>query len=140
MNPGFCKDVQATNIIVNPGLAFGTGEHATTKLCLLLLHGCIKGGEDILDYGTGTGILAIAALKVVNCYGKHAEGHTIIICPLQLWFSPFCFFFSFYLGCSCWLLLMCETLNYTGPVLTNCWFSALLVVFSYFHHNKMFRL
>ncbi|KAL5147204.1 Ribosomal protein L11 methyltransferase [Glycine soja] len=63
--PKWCTppDVQATNIIVNPGLAFGTGEHATTKLCLLLLHGCIKGGEHILDYGTGTGILAIAALK-----------------------------------------------------------------------------
>ncbi|KAG2396767.1 uncharacterized protein HKW66_Vig0230420 [Vigna angularis] len=63
--PQWCTppDVQATNIIVNPGLAFGTGEHATTKLCLLLLHGCIKGGEHILDYGTGTGILAIAALK-----------------------------------------------------------------------------
>ncbi|KAJ1442406.1 S-adenosyl-L-methionine-dependent methyltransferase [Sesbania bispinosa] len=56
-------DVHATNIILYPGLAFGTGEHATTKLCLLLLHGCIKGGECILDYGTGTGILAIAALK-----------------------------------------------------------------------------
>ncbi|KAE9592902.1 putative ribosomal protein L11 methyltransferase [Lupinus albus] len=56
-------DAQATNIILNPGLAFGTGEHPTTKLCLLLLHSCIKGGEYVLDYGTGTGILAIAALK-----------------------------------------------------------------------------
>ncbi|KAF7822688.1 Ribosomal protein L11 methyltransferase [Senna tora] len=56
-------DAQATNIILNPGLSFGTGEHPTTKLCLLLLHGCIKGGEDILDYGTGSGILSIAALK-----------------------------------------------------------------------------
>ncbi|KAJ7981768.1 Ribosomal protein L11 methyltransferase [Quillaja saponaria] len=56
-------DVQATNIILNPGLAFGTGEHPTTKLCLLLLHSCIKGGESFLDYGTGSGILAIAALK-----------------------------------------------------------------------------
>ncbi|XP_058747392.1 uncharacterized protein LOC131620355 isoform X2 [Vicia villosa] len=56
-------DVQATNIILNPGHAFGTGEHATTKLCLLLLHDCITGGEYILDYGTGSGILAIAALK-----------------------------------------------------------------------------
>ncbi|CAI8606946.1 unnamed protein product [Vicia faba] len=56
-------DVQATNIILNPGHAFGTGEHATTKLCLLFLHGCITGGEYILDYGTGSGILAIAALK-----------------------------------------------------------------------------
>ncbi|KAL2327609.1 hypothetical protein Fmac_021036 [Flemingia macrophylla] len=63
--PKWCTppDVQATNIIVNPGLAFGTGEHTTTKLCLLLLHSCIQGGEHFLDYGTGTGILAIAALK-----------------------------------------------------------------------------
>ncbi|MED6108333.1 hypothetical protein PIB30_022923 [Stylosanthes scabra] len=56
-------DSQAMNIVLNPGLAFGTGDHPTTKLCLLLLHDCIKGGEHILDYGTGTGILAIAALK-----------------------------------------------------------------------------
>ncbi|XP_021821698.1 uncharacterized protein LOC110763255 [Prunus avium] len=56
-------DAQATNIILNPGLAFGTGEHPTTKLCLLLLHGLIKGRELFLDYGTGSGILAIAAVK-----------------------------------------------------------------------------
>ncbi|XP_022733494.1 uncharacterized protein LOC111287303 [Durio zibethinus] len=57
------QDVQATNIILNPGLAFGTGEHPTTRLCLLLLQRLIKGGEHFLDYGTGSGILAIAALK-----------------------------------------------------------------------------
>ncbi|WCJ32198.1 ribosomal protein L11 methyltransferase-related [Euphorbia peplus] len=56
-------DAGATNIIVNPGLAFGTGEHPTTKLCLLLLRGMIKGGELFLDYGTGSGILGIAAVK-----------------------------------------------------------------------------
>ncbi|XP_004293020.1 PREDICTED: ribosomal protein L11 methyltransferase-like [Fragaria vesca subsp. vesca] len=56
-------NAQATNIILNPGLAFGTGEHPTTRLCLLLLHGLIKGGEKFLDYGTGSGILAIAAVK-----------------------------------------------------------------------------
>ncbi|GLT72156.1 hypothetical protein SLA2020_441120 [Shorea laevis] len=56
-------DVQATNIILNPRLAFGTGEHPTTKMCLLLLHSLIKGGELVLDYGTGSGVLAIAALK-----------------------------------------------------------------------------
>ncbi|KAM2898393.1 hypothetical protein COP2_007933 [Malus domestica] len=56
-------DAQATNIILNPGLAFGTGEHATTKLCLLLLRRLIKGRELFLDYGTGSGILAIAAVK-----------------------------------------------------------------------------
>ncbi|KAI3457432.1 hypothetical protein Pfo_014095 [Paulownia fortunei] len=56
-------DLQAINIILNPGLAFGTGEHPTTKLCLMLLHRLIKGGEYFLDYGTGSGVLAIAALK-----------------------------------------------------------------------------
>ncbi|XP_031266553.1 uncharacterized protein LOC116124937 [Pistacia vera] len=56
-------DGEATNIILNPGLAFGTGEHPTTMLCLLLLQGLIKGGELFLDYGTGSGILAIAAIK-----------------------------------------------------------------------------
>ncbi|KAL1206599.1 hypothetical protein V5N11_027166 [Cardamine amara subsp. amara] len=54
---------EAVNIILNPGFAFGTGEHPTTKLCLLLLQSLIKGGEAFLDYGTGSGILAIAALK-----------------------------------------------------------------------------
>ncbi|MBA0692892.1 hypothetical protein Goari_010416, partial [Gossypium aridum] len=56
-------DVKATNIILNPGLAFGTGEHPTTRLCLLLLQRLIIGGERFLDYGTGSGILAIAALR-----------------------------------------------------------------------------
>ncbi|KAH9802518.1 Ribosomal protein L11 methyltransferase-like protein [Citrus sinensis] len=60
---GAPPDVQATNIILNPGLAFGSGEHATTKLCLLLLRRLIKGGELFLDYGTGSGILGIAAIK-----------------------------------------------------------------------------
>ncbi|XP_040986231.1 ribosomal protein L11 methyltransferase isoform X2 [Juglans microcarpa x Juglans regia] len=56
-------NIWATNIILNPGLAFGTGEHPTTKMCLLLLHSLIRGGELVLDYGTGSGVLAIAALK-----------------------------------------------------------------------------
>ncbi|AQK94580.1 uncharacterized LOC100384389 [Zea mays] len=57
-------DPEATNIIIDPGLAFGMGEHPTTKLCLLFLREVIKGGECVLDYGTGTGVLGIAALKM----------------------------------------------------------------------------
>ncbi|RWW77887.1 hypothetical protein BHE74_00013915 [Ensete ventricosum] len=45
-------------------MAFGTGEHPTTKLCLMLLRKLLHGGEQFLDYGTGSGILGIAAVKV----------------------------------------------------------------------------
>ncbi|KAJ9562839.1 hypothetical protein OSB04_007999 [Centaurea solstitialis] len=72
---GFGQDLEATIISLNPGLAFGTGDHPTTKLCLLLLHGLIKGGEKVLDYGTGSGILAIAALKVIPHYNIHPSIH-----------------------------------------------------------------
>ena len=54
----------AINVILNPGLAFGTGTHPTTKLCLEWLEQNIKGNETVIDYGCGSGILAIAALKL----------------------------------------------------------------------------
>ena len=49
---------------VDPGLAFGTGTHATTQLVLGFLERTIRGGEGVLDYGCGSGILAIAAAKL----------------------------------------------------------------------------
>lgn len=57
-------DPSAINIALDPGLAFGTGSHPTTRLCLRWLDGNIKGGESVLDYGCGSGILAIAAMKL----------------------------------------------------------------------------
>ena len=57
-------DSAAINITLDPGLAFGTGSHPTTRLCLRWLDAHIKGGEQVLDYGCGSGILAIAALKL----------------------------------------------------------------------------
>ncbi|HEY9103608.1 50S ribosomal protein L11 methyltransferase [Chitinimonas sp.] len=51
----------AINIALDPGLAFGTGSHPTTWLCLQWLDGEVKAGESVLDYGCGSGILAIAA-------------------------------------------------------------------------------
>ena len=47
-----------------PGLAFGTGQHQSTRLCLSLLAEQIQGGERVLDVGTGSGILAVAAAKL----------------------------------------------------------------------------
>ena len=49
---------------LEPGLAFGTGTHETTSLCLEVLDEMVQGGERMLDIGTGSGILAIAALKL----------------------------------------------------------------------------
>lgn len=54
----------AVNLVLDPGLAFGTGSHPTTRLCLEWLDEHIEGGEDVLDYGCGSGILAIAAMKL----------------------------------------------------------------------------
>lgn len=58
------SDPAAINIVLDPGLAFGTGSHPTTRLCLRWLDANIRGGESVLDYGCGSGILAIAALKL----------------------------------------------------------------------------
>ncbi len=54
----------AINLVLDPGRAFGTGSHPTTLLCLRWLEREIKGGEIVLDYGCGSGILAIAAAKL----------------------------------------------------------------------------
>lgn len=57
-------DPNALNLRLDPGLAFGTGSHPTTRLCLEWLKAQIAGGESVLDYGCGSGILAIAAAKL----------------------------------------------------------------------------
>lgn len=49
---------------LDPGLAFGTGSHASTRLALQFLERTLRGGESVLDYGCGSGILAIAAAKL----------------------------------------------------------------------------
>ena len=57
-------DTDRTAITMDPGMAFGTGTHETTALCLEVLDERVRGGERVLDIGTGSGILAIAALKL----------------------------------------------------------------------------
>lgn len=54
----------AVNLILDPGLAFGTGSHATTSLCLRWLDQADLDQKQVIDYGCGSGILALAALKL----------------------------------------------------------------------------
>ena len=55
---------EAVNLLLDPGLAFGTGTHPTTALCLGQLDSMSLAGQTIVDYGCGSGILAVAALKL----------------------------------------------------------------------------
>ncbi|MFQ2091566.1 50S ribosomal protein L11 methyltransferase [Aeromonas taiwanensis] len=55
---------EAVNVMLDPGLAFGTGTHPTTALCLQWLDGLDLAGKTVVDFGCGSGILGIAALKL----------------------------------------------------------------------------
>ncbi|HIJ48978.1 MAG TPA: 50S ribosomal protein L11 methyltransferase, partial [Gammaproteobacteria bacterium] len=57
-------DPEGVNILLDPGLAFGTGTHSTTALCLEWLDAHPPTGQKVIDYGCGSGILAIAAAKL----------------------------------------------------------------------------
>ena len=57
-------DPDAICLVLDPGMAFGTGSHPTTRLCLEWLCANIAGHESVLDYGCGSGILGIAAAKL----------------------------------------------------------------------------
>ena len=61
--PSWCEPVDPTaiNLALDPGLAFGTGSHPTTQLCLRWLVRELAPGDSVLDYGCGSGVLAIAA-------------------------------------------------------------------------------
>ncbi|HZZ92647.1 MAG TPA: 50S ribosomal protein L11 methyltransferase [Usitatibacter sp.] len=55
---------EAINVILDPGAAFGTGSHPTTRLCIGWLEDQVRADDRILDYGCGSGILSICALKL----------------------------------------------------------------------------
>ena len=57
-------DLAAINLILDPGMAFGTGSHPTTRLCLEWLERTVSPSCSVLDYGCGSGILAIAAARL----------------------------------------------------------------------------
>ncbi len=67
-------------IEIDPGTAFGTGKHETTQLCIRQLDKYIKGGEKVLDVGTGSGILGIAALKLgaSEAFGTDLDENAVV--------------------------------------------------------------
>ena len=58
-------------VLLDPGMIFGTGAHASTQMCMLRLEELIRGGEEVLDLGSGSGILSITALRLG---AAHATG------------------------------------------------------------------
>ena len=66
-------------IHIDPGTAFGTGMHETTQLCIRQLKKFVKEDTELLDVGTGSGILSIVALK---CSAKHAVGTDLDPCAV----------------------------------------------------------
>jgi ribosomal protein L11 methyltransferase len=73
-------DPAAINIILDPGLAFGTGSHPTTRLCLDWLDRYMPPGRSVIDYGCGSGILAIAAAKLgaARVQGVDIDGQAVL--------------------------------------------------------------
>lgn len=68
---------------LDPGLAFGTGSHPTTALCLELLQVYLQPGDRVADVGTGTGILAIAALKLGAAGVQAVDNDPVAICVAE---------------------------------------------------------
>ena len=63
VRPSFCAPAGEPELVIDPQQAFGSGEHATTRLALELVLGELRAGDTLLDVGTGSGILALAALR-----------------------------------------------------------------------------
>jgi ribosomal protein L11 methyltransferase len=74
------EDNDLVVVRLDPGLAFGSGTHPTTALCLEWLDGLSLGGKTVIDYGCGSGILAIAALKLgaANAVGIDNDPQALI--------------------------------------------------------------
>jgi ribosomal protein L11 methyltransferase len=73
-------DPAAVNLVIDPGLAFGTGTHPTTRLVLRWLDASVSGGETVIDYGCGSGILAVAAMKLgaARAFGVDIDAQALL--------------------------------------------------------------
>ena len=63
VRPSFCAQAGSPELVIDPQQAFGSGEHATTRLSLELLQEALRPGDTVLDLGTGSGILGLGALR-----------------------------------------------------------------------------
>ncbi len=72
----------AVTVMLDPGLAFGTGTHPTTALCLEQIARCDTDGISVIDYGCGSGILAVAALKLgaASAVGVDNDPQALVAC------------------------------------------------------------
>ncbi len=79
--PTWCDvpDPDATNVMLDPGMAFGSGSHETTRLCMQWLTKQQLVGKKVIDFGCGSGILAIAALKLgaASALGIDIDPHAL---------------------------------------------------------------
>lgn len=80
--PSWCEppEADAVNLLLDPGMAFGTGTHPTTAMCLRWLDAHPPVGQQVIDYGCGSGVLAIAAAKLgaQAVYGTDIDPQAIL--------------------------------------------------------------
>ncbi len=108
-------DPDAANLLLDPGLAFGTGTHPTTALCLEWLDGQDVAGKQVTDYGCGSGILGLAALLLGGA--EHVVG--VDTDPPQAWKPAVTTPAGMALKITAWICTCPATIRTPEPI--SCW-------------------
>jgi ribosomal protein L11 methyltransferase len=74
---------QRIPIRIEPGMAFGTGTHPTTQLCLEIMEHLVRRGEAVIDIGSGSGILSITALKLGASHALGVDIDPVTLAPAR---------------------------------------------------------